>query len=314
MLNLPTQEFPIEKIKLRKLYSCINEEYNYIPIISSKIKAVYGDLRFKLLQHRPLIVASFVTSIDGKITYPDNKSGTLVAKNNFKDKNGGLADFWLMNILRAAADAVILGTGALRDNNTIVANIFDEDLVNDRLNMQKTPIPINMIVSASGKSLPYDHTIFQRKNIPLVIITTQDGSQYIRKNLSGCNIYSINLQSYEDIVHYPNLIIANNLTILAMGQKAINHKLLFRALKRWGIHKVSVEASYYSYILIKEQLLDEIFLNYSGVFIGGNGPTIGNVNNNQQFFTSLNHPHCKILSLHMHSEYFIYTRQSFDYS
>jgi riboflavin biosynthesis pyrimidine reductase len=91
-----------------------------------------------------------------------------------------------MGLLRAAADAVIVGAGTLRASLQHIwtpahiyppyADVYKE--LRDRRGKQ--PTPLNVIVTARGNidlSLP----VFQSGKVPVLILTTAEGEQRIRK-------------------------------------------------------------------------------------------------------------------------------------
>lgn len=304
------KDFTPHNLKLTSLYENIPSNYNYIPLNSAKIRAIYGSslLLPPLKNNRPLVVSSFVESIDGKITYKDSNGGTLIANSNFKDKNGGLADFWLMNMLRAVADAVIIGSSMLHECVDSVAHIYDPDLEKDRVNNNKPILPMNILPTLSGHSIDYNNKIFQQEDLSLLIVSTKQGISYVKEHLTCPYIEII-----PNDLHNLNYTVKNTIgkvLVVGVGDKLIDNHSFFKILKKMGINLISVEASYYFHNLLKDKLVDEIFLNYSGIYLGGNHTGIAEM---AEGFSVNSHPHCKILSLKMHSPYFIYTRQAFEY-
>ena len=43
-------------------------------------------------------------------------------------------------------------------------------------------------------------------------------------------------------------------------------------LKRFGIHRLLVETPSYMHYLVSQKLMDELFFNYSCIYVGGAGP------------------------------------------
>lgn len=303
--------FPIDDIKLTSIYEDIPSNYNYLPLSSTKIQAVYGSslLLPPLNSNRPLVVSSFVESIDGKITYKNSNGGTLIANSNFKDKKGGLADFWLMNMLRAVSDAVIIGSSMLHECIDSVAHIYDNDLEKDRLINNKPAMPMNILPTLTGQSIDYSNKIFQQEDLSLLIVSTKQGIKHVKKHLL-CPYIEIIADDLDNL----NYTVANTIgkvLIVGVGEKLIDNHLFLKILKKMGINLISVEASYYFHNLLQDKLVDEIFLNYSGIYLGGEHIGIAE---KAKGFSVNNHPHCRILSLKMHSPYFIYTRQKFEYN
>jgi hypothetical protein len=60
--------------------------------------------------------------------------------------------------------------------------------------------------------------------------------------------------------------------------------------------------------LLQNNALDEIFINYSMLFAGG-AAVLGRA----QPFTSTGHPHTELLTLGIHRQNFIFTRQRLRY-
>src|SRR5207302_6591586 len=69
------------------------------------VRAYGGDLSLA----EDCLVANFVESVDGVVAFPDaaGESGAVVS-------GGSAADHFLMGLLRACADAVLIGAGTLR--------------------------------------------------------------------------------------------------------------------------------------------------------------------------------------------------------
>jgi hypothetical protein len=89
-----------------------------------------------------------------------------------------------------------------------------------------------------------------------------------------------------------------------------NWKKLISNLKQIGFNIILNESPYFHHELLQLKLLNELWLNYSGSYIGGNLIGLGN---SQAPFTSKNHPDCEILTLHSLGYNFIYTRQKILY-
>lgn len=110
------KEFDIQSMKLTNIYTNpkINE-FKTEGINCSKVKEIYGTtLNFpETPQNRPYIFGSFVITVDGKLAYEDHPGAFEVAGRNHYAGAGGMADFWWLNVLRAACDALILGAKSI---------------------------------------------------------------------------------------------------------------------------------------------------------------------------------------------------------
>src|SRR5512141_2883278 len=69
-----------------------------------------GMLRFPLTAGQPYVIAKFVTTLDGvaSLGIPGKAGGDQISGSNKQDVA-------LMGVLRAAADAVVVGAGTLRE-------------------------------------------------------------------------------------------------------------------------------------------------------------------------------------------------------
>lgn len=230
-----------------------------------KIKSVCGDLKFPApSDSRPYLYGCMVLSFDGKMGFPDDPEGTLISKENHYDPKGGKLDFWMMNVCRTYADAVIMGTGTLkaRMNKVWYAQIHDPDLLESRKELNKhTEVPLSVIASIDGKDIPFAHAIFGMDPAP-VIITSLKGAAYIKENMPRP----------VRVITEPEDIYAESeeLRVFAAGDEIADTEKLMKLLRDSGLEYVSVEAPGYIWTLIRAGILDEYMLNYSGVMAGGN--------------------------------------------
>ncbi len=133
-------------------------------------------------QERPYVIANFVETIDGVVSYnaPGQTGGAAVSGNNKQDQ-------MVMGMLRAYADAVIIGTSSLRaDANHLhipatispsYADVYAE--LRTRLGKQET-LPMSVIVTASGDINVADKT-FHTSELRVVIATTKMGYERLAK-------------------------------------------------------------------------------------------------------------------------------------
>ena len=92
-----------------------------------------------------------------------------------------------MGLLRAAADAVVVGAGtarAVRNHVWTPEYVFPEFAqvyAALRTEMGKDGPPLNVIVTASGR-LNFDRRLFQSGEVPVLIITTSEGRDHIYRH------------------------------------------------------------------------------------------------------------------------------------
>jgi riboflavin biosynthesis pyrimidine reductase len=137
----------------------------------------YGRLSFpKAPPGRPWIYANFVQTLDGIVSLlGDEPSGG--------DLNGIAEDRWLMDLLRAHADAVLLGMGTLREEQRLkrprdrgpVFRILDEELrqVRARLGFGRER---NIFVSAQAEFQMRDFAVFDGELVDVSVVTTREGA------------------------------------------------------------------------------------------------------------------------------------------
>ena len=268
-----------------------------------KVRQVMGELVLPLPPaDRPYLYGCMVLSFDGKMGFYDNPEGTLISKENRFDPIGGKTDFWIMNVCRTYADAVILGTGTLRArmNKLWYAEISDGDLVQARAGLGKaTAQPLNLVVSLDGTDVPVDHPIFHQLTPKPMILTCRQGAEYLQSAMGQPTAL---VTQPQDLAAGADVI-----QILAVGDGCPDTAGLLKLLRESGLSYVSVEAPGYIWQLIREGLLDEYILNYSGVMAGGpNAVGVG------AGFTAQAHPHVALLSVG-YSRGFLFTRQKLIY-
>jgi riboflavin biosynthesis pyrimidine reductase len=140
---------------------------------------VYGPLLLPSHPARPAIIANFVTTLDGVVSLnvPGKSGGGPISGENQYDR-------MTMGLLRAVADAVVVGAGTLRAVSqhrwtpAHAAPAFAEAYQSLRTSLGKADPPLNVIVTASGAidlSLP----VFQSGEVPVLVVTTSEGAQRI---------------------------------------------------------------------------------------------------------------------------------------
>lgn len=140
------------------------------------LAALYGRLAFPTDAGRPWVISNFVSSIDGVVAFNDPVppgQGEISASNPH--------DRAVMGLLRALADAVIVGAGTLRAvprhlwSAQYIYPPLAESYAALRVALGKPPAPLTVIVSASGEvdtTLP----VFQQEDMPALLLTTPDGA------------------------------------------------------------------------------------------------------------------------------------------
>ncbi len=93
-------------------------------------------------------------------------------------------DRWLMDLLRAHADAVMLGMGTLREEQRMgrprsrgpVFRIMDPSLQQLRTQLQRGR-ERNVLVTARADFQMSDYAVFDGKHVDVTVVTTQEGAE-----------------------------------------------------------------------------------------------------------------------------------------
>jgi riboflavin biosynthesis pyrimidine reductase len=146
-----------------------------------ELAAIYGQLRFPMQPGQPYVFANFVTSLDGVVSLeaPGRAGGGDISGNNKHDH-------MVMGILRAVADAVIVGAGTLRKSPRHVWTAehiyppFSSLYQQLRHNLGKAGSPLNVIVTREG-NINLNQPLFQSGEVPVLLITTMQGQHLLRQ-------------------------------------------------------------------------------------------------------------------------------------
>jgi riboflavin biosynthesis pyrimidine reductase len=152
-------------------------------VLPEALRVAYrGDLRFpQPVSQRPYVVGNFVSTVDGVVSYE------IAGKSGGGDISGfDGSDRFIMGLLRASADAVMVGSGTL--HQTAPQHLFVADRVFPEARdlyaryrhevLKKPAPPLQVVVSGSGK-VDLTRAIFQTPGIRTLIVTTQAGSDLL---------------------------------------------------------------------------------------------------------------------------------------
>lgn len=136
---------------------------------------------------RPYVIANFVSTLDGAASFklPGESSGATVSGSD-------PADRFIMGLLRASVDAVIVGAHTIHDTSSdglwIPPETYPDakDLYRDyRQNvLQKRDYPLVVIVTGSGK-LDLQRAVFRAPEVRTLIITTAAGQHELAHGARG---------------------------------------------------------------------------------------------------------------------------------
>ena len=154
-------------------------------VLPEELKVLYGgDLRFPEVDARPYVIGNFVSTIDGVVSFevPGKSGGGDISGFNEADR-------FVMGLLRASADAVIVGARTLREvapeHLWLAEHVYPEARERyaayrrDVLNKQEPPL--NVIVSGSG-AVDLGRAAFLTPGVTTVIVTSPNGGEVLARN------------------------------------------------------------------------------------------------------------------------------------
>ena len=208
--------------------------------LSNRLQELYdGELRLASSS----VYGNFVSSVDGVVSLgvEDRNSGSTISGHNPEDR-------FLMGLLRAAADAVVVGAGTLRatpGHRWTPEQVFGgaaAEFAALRTSMHRSTAPRLVVVTARG-DVDAGHPAFADDAL---VITTDAGAARLRGRLPG----TVEVQSLGDSAHVPGAAIVA--AVRAHGCNAIlteGGPLLMGHLLRAGV-------------------VDELFLTLSPILAG----------------------------------------------
>jgi 5-amino-6-(5-phosphoribosylamino)uracil reductase len=196
---------------------------------------------------RPFVYSNFVMSHDGRVSFnePGHAGGGDVSRRDAHDR-------WLMGLLRARADAVLVGGSSIEAAGNHVwtpAAVFAEDaqaFAALREQEGRAPAPLLVVLTRSG-AVPEHAPSLDNPGLPVLIATTSDGAGRARRTLGE-----------RDWVRY-----------LATGA-TLDTAAVMRALRRdEGVRHLLCEGGpQINAALIAAQLVDDAFVTLSPIIIG----------------------------------------------
>lgn len=145
--------------------------------LPAELATRYGRLAFAHHDDRPHIIGNFVATLDGVVSLgiPGKSGGGEISGFQRHDR-------MVMGILRAVADAVVVGAGTLRavPRHLWTAEYIFPGLADAYKQLRaaagKVEPPLNVIVTARGE-IDLDLPVFRSGDVPTLIVTTEHGSR-----------------------------------------------------------------------------------------------------------------------------------------
>jgi riboflavin biosynthesis pyrimidine reductase len=176
-MNAPASLEPLDP--LETLFEVAAGESLPLP---PELATVYGTLRLPLHPDRPHVIGNFVTTLDGVVALntAGHMSGGAISGDNAHDR-------LVMGLLRATADAVVVGAGTLRSVPThrwtasYIYPTLAEEYRALRASLGKPEPPLNVIVTARGQ-LDLDLPVFRSGEVPVLVVTNGAGAEQVQSH------------------------------------------------------------------------------------------------------------------------------------
>ncbi len=169
------------------------------PVLPAGLRELYdGDLHFPAApDRRPYVIGNFVSTLDGVVSFQieGHSGGSTISGSDQGDR-------FIMGLLRASVDAVMVGSRTVHDVSSkhlwIPAFTYPQAkaLYTDfRVNvLHKPQNPLVVIISGSGR-LDLDRAIFRTPQVRTVVITTSAGQDELATagatKLGSVEIYAL---------------------------------------------------------------------------------------------------------------------------
>src|SRR6202789_1169013 len=136
---------------------------------------------------RPYCIANFVSTLDGVVSFnlPGQSEGAQISNSNEEDR-------FIMGLLRASSDAVVVGSGTLQavgpQGTWLPESVYPaaKDLYRKYRTevLRKPEYPLVVIVTGTG-GLDLASAVFHTPRTRVLILTTEQGKQRLSRGGSG---------------------------------------------------------------------------------------------------------------------------------
>ena len=155
-------------------------------VLPDDLRARYdGNLSFPPApEKRPYFIANFVSTLDGVVSFnlPGQSGGAHISGSNEEDR-------FIMGLLRASADAVMVGSGTLQavgpQGSWLPESVYPaaKDLYRKyRTEVLRKLQDLLVVIVAGGGQLDLTSTVFHTPRTRVLILTTEQGKQRLLQN------------------------------------------------------------------------------------------------------------------------------------
>ena len=237
------------------------DQDHFGPALPPGLRELYdGDLRFRnATADRPFVIANFVSTLDGVVSYEiqGQAGGSAVSGSD-------PADGFIMGLLRASADAIIVGARTVHDTSPEALWIPEYTYPDAKLlfrdyrvsGLHKPEYPLLVVVSGSGR-LELQRAIFRTPGVRTVVITTSAGRDAL-ESAGSTKLPSIQIHALD----------SENGTMAPMAML----RLLY---EQFGVRRLLHEGGPTLFgQFLGAEAIDELFLTLSPQIAGRNVDTI----------------------------------------
>lgn len=209
--------------------------------------SVYGHWYMPEKTGIPYTYVNFVTSRDGRISFrePGKSSGGPISRYYRHD-------LWMMGLLRARADAILIGASALHTAPRHIwtpTAIFPDDRTaweEIRAAEGRTPVPLHVVVTRSG-AVDANSVVLRDPAIQAIIATTTAGAEQARAAIGA----------------------SPNVEIVAFGEDIAYRRLQETLTASFGVRSLLSEAGSQVYgAMIAGAAVHDEFLTLSPILVG----------------------------------------------
>lgn len=188
---------------------------------------------------KPFVFINIAASIDGKISDESRRQVRISCEEDMRR----------VDALRASSDAIMVGIGTVLSDDPRLT-VKSEELRKKRIEKGVDANPIRVVVDSRCR-IPPDAKVLNSEAKTIVAVSkaaNPDKIDEIRKKAD----------------------------VVVLGDKKVDLRALMEYLHSIGVRKLMVEGgATLNYGLLKEELVDEIYVYYGSIVIGGaNSPTI----------------------------------------
>jgi len=181
------------RVNLSPLDTLFETKHGRALRLTENLTRLYGNLRISRAHSRQHVFSNFVSTLDGVVSL------------HVRGHDGGgdisgfsIQDRMVMGLLRAIADVVIVGAGTLEADpkHAWTPDEICPDLSDDyralRMALRKPAVPLNVVVSGSGR-IDLRLPVFTSGRVQTLVVTTTAGAKHLAKQKTppGLKIHAV---------------------------------------------------------------------------------------------------------------------------